>query len=154
MDKKRRTIFAISGAIVYGVAFYGLYGRVFDIHEAITHLQELLGDTGSIKNVEDVSFTLTGRTTIWKYAIQGICSSLRAFFFGVTPVSVNSLISLMSNGQFDMYTHNQLLEVGVSLGFPALCMFSFWFISVLHEGYLLLRKADDVKRYCIVLVLF
>lgn len=79
------------------------------------------------ENARDVSEgNLFNRLDIYRFAIKGLFFKLRIFVFGVTPVSVDSLISIVSDGKYNLYTHNQFLEVALSMGAPGLLMYTVW----------------------------
>ena len=76
---------------------------------------------------------LTGRLTIWTAAFKTMTSSPRNLLAGVTPAGVRAAIYEQTAGRFNMYTHNQFLEIGVSLGLP--CLIAFFASLVLDIIY-------------------
>lgn len=154
---------ALGGAIVLGALLFVGRTITYQIFQSITHFNEIMASqSGSSSGADDTMIrevfnsttaTLTGRTDIWAGALKGMVSSVQRFFLGVTPVGVNSLISLMTDGKYDMYTHNQFLEVGVALGVPAMCAFIVWFVLILKAGYVQLKKEFNYSMLLVVFVL-
>ena len=161
-----KPLLAAAGAAI-GLGALLFVGRTltYQIFQSVTHFNEIMASSSGsvsssgaedtmIREVFDSSTaTLTGRTDIWAGALKGMVSSVQRFFLGVTPVGVNSLISLMTDGKYDMYTHNQFLEVGVALGVPAMCAFIVWFVLILKAGYVQLKKEFNYSMLLIVFVL-
>ena len=125
---------------------------VFAIHESITHLRELLsgsaegGAEGSAaRSVSSANVaSINHRFRIWEYSVQSLVQDTQRFFLGVTPVGVIPQLESISNGTIEnLYTHNQLLEVGVALGVPAMCAFIYWYFMILRDSFraLILQKA-------------
>ena len=157
---KKRIVISVIISFVSGAVFYMLRGTVYDLFQSVTHFSQLVGggnkdmtDSMARKVISSTTATLTGRTTIWKGALKGMVSSAQRFFFGVTPVSVNSLISLMTDGKYNMYTHNEILEVGVALGVPAMCAFIVWLVLILRRGYSQLKNGLNHRILPLVLIL-
>ena len=100
--------------------------------------------------------TFNDRTKLWKWSIQGLTSSARAFIFGFTPKSVPTMIAQMSNGQYpNSYSHNQFVEVAASIGVPGLIVFLAWFIIILIDTWKLffIRKERSSLLYIPVIAL-
>jgi len=159
---KHRFALAACIAVVFGIVFYFLRNITFNYYDSVSHLSELLNSSktpsadSQAADIKELSSAvssisvLSGRTTIWSLSLKGMVSSAQRFFTGVTPSGVVSLISLMSDGQIkNMYTHNELLEIGCALGVPALCAFIAWFIQILKNCFALLQKTWD---YSLILI--
>lgn len=144
-------------AIVAGALFLVLRSYVYQLFQSVTHFNELvLGNDDSAmvrKVIDSTTSTLTGRTYIWIGALKGMVSTVQRFFLGVTPPGVNSLISLMTDGKFNVYTHNEILEIGVAIGVPAMIAFIVWFFIILKSGYTLVRRDTSREWGPIVLIL-
>lgn len=103
-----------------------------------------------IENVEnlarnlDVS-NLMGREIIWTCAVQGMFLNARNMLIGVTPEGVWQLIGELSNGMYYVYSHNELLEIGVGLGFPAMLILILW-LAYLANRCLVIGLSDDKKN--------
>lgn len=121
----------------------------------IDHQDEVLEE--NISRNLDVT-NLMGREIIWGAAVTGIVANKRNFLIGVTPCGVGEVICEMSNGLFTEYAHNQILEIGVSLGVPAMLIFILWLV-LLANRCVMLGFADEkrvsLQQKCIpLLVLF
>lgn len=82
----------------------------------------------------DLAITnLLGREKIWSSAITGTIMNNRNLFFGVTPAGVPSLVADMSKGEYFVYTHNEIIEMGTALGLPALLVFIVWLILLANR---------------------
>ena len=88
--------------------------------------------------MDDNARTMNGRTRIWSLSLKAMVYDVQKFIFGVTPVSVISMLRTVSGGSIDVYTHNQFLEVGVALGFPGLCLFVAWTVFILRDAFRML----------------
>ena len=64
------------------------------------------------------------RLVTWGHAMKAMVYNLHMAIFGVTPISVIGALDLGAGEAINTaYTHNQFLEIGVSLGFPGLFLF-------------------------------
>ena len=72
------------------------------------------------------------RQPVWNAAFKVMTSDLKTFLFGVTPVFVPH--SLYTTGGYPYeeiaHAHNQLLQMGVSLGVPMMTAFLWFLISI------------------------
>lgn len=101
---------------------------------------------------------LMGREIIWGCAITGMVMNNRNLLIGVTPCGTGSVIYELSNGRFPVYTHNQILEIGLGLGVPAMMVFVLWLV-LLANRCVMIGFADEtrmgVRHKCVpLLVLF
>ena len=143
---RRRILLSVASAAAALLAFMALRALVFYLHESITHLRALLGQssgetagTSSARSLmDDNARTMNGRTRIWSLSLKAMVYDVQKFIFGVTPVSVISMLRTVSGGSIDVYTHNQFLEVGVALGFPGLCLFVAWTVFILRDAFRML----------------
>ena len=153
--KTVRLLAACIGAIISGVLFYVLRSFAFTLVKAAGSAEQAAVDSvgtagaagaSAARSLFDASTaTLSHRTEIWNYVIQGITGSFQRFLFGVTPASVVSLISSLSNGTISMYTHNQFLEITVATGVVGLFFFCWWLATVLKNSHQLVfvRKVQS-----------
>lgn len=135
--KLHRLLIAIIAAVAAGVAYYFLSQLVFSLYNLST------GAKSSGRAFVTQEQTFSGREQVWQYAIAGIFSSVRAAIFGFTPVSVPEMISQMSDGVSNVYTHNQFLEIAAGIGIPGLCMFLVWFYMIMRDSYKLFFVQKD-----------
>lgn len=99
---------------------------VFASFEAITHFSELVarGDRDAIAKISLTAGSMKTRLITWGYSIRAMVYDLHKAIFGVTPIAVKSALELVAGTtSTDIYTHNQYMEIGVSLGFPGLILF-------------------------------
>lgn len=156
----QRLLLAFAVAIAAFAAFLALRRLVFYLHESITHLRALLGqmstgagaDAGGARSLTDATArTFSNRTLLWSAALQAMVYDLQRFIFGVTPVSVISMMRTISNGALELYTHNQFLEIGVALGAPGLCIFVAWTALILRDAFRMLFVRKEGLRSLIVI---
>ncbi|MCQ2495191.1 MAG: O-antigen ligase family protein [Lachnospiraceae bacterium] len=144
---------------------------VFRIYESCTSIQitenvvidgsrDVISESVGVENISrdlDVS-NLMGREYIWAYAVEGMVISNRNLLVGVTPVGVGSVIYELSNGQFSVYSHNQILEIGLGLGAPAMIIFVFWLILLANRctmiGFASEERMNLMQRCIPLIVLF
>ena len=149
----KRSLFAVGCAILSGLILYLLRQGIFQWY--LDTVKLFSGDveltiSGRIRDLSDSTvMTFTGRTDIWKYAIKGMVNNPYNAIFGVTPYGVIELITQISDGKWDVYTHNQFLEIGVSNGFPGLILMGTWFVLLLKDIWKLVRNQ---KQYLAVFV--
>ena len=144
---RRILIAALAGAVA-AIVFYLLRDVVFTTYEALTHHNELLGiETDGMRDMlGDSAFNLNNRTVGWKYSLKAMVYDTQKFFTGVTPISVISMLKLASDGVWDMYTHNEFLEIGVALGVPGMCLFIAWFALILKDCWHLFFIKKDTRN--------
>lgn len=87
---------------------------------------------------------LMSRDLIWSYALQGMIMNNRNLFVGVTPPGIATTIGNIGGPEFYVYSHNQLLEIGLGLGIPGLLVFSIWLI-VLANRCVIIGFAEETK---------
>lgn len=123
----QRVVLGLIAAAVSVILMLAIRRGIFALFEAVTHFSERLGrqEVDAAREIGSGT-SVSSRIEIWKFSLKAMFYSARQFFFGVTPVSVTSLISIVSDGKYDMYTHNQFLEIGVALGVPAMFVYLAW----------------------------
>ena len=74
--------------------------------------------------------TIRAREIIWKNAIKVMKSDWKTFLFGVTPLGFDDALKRIGENSPTIYTaHNELLNMGVSLGVPMMFTLLALFIS-------------------------
>lgn len=155
----QRIAFSAVAAAAGAGLILGLRSFVFLMFEEITHFSELIDTDGSF--VRELNANSSGRTIIWKAALHSVFSSGENAFFGVTPEGVISEISKFTDGRFQMYTHNEFLEVAVALGIPGCLAYSAWLVLiarscikiVFKKGFELFRGAYVIPAAILMLVI-
>lgn len=157
----RRILLSVASAVIVLLIFMALRTLVFYLHESITHLRALLGQSsgesartsGARSLTDSTTRTINGRTDIWLIALKAMVYDVQKFIFGVTPVSVVSMLRTVSDGAIDVYTHNEFLEVGMALGFPGLCLFVAWTICILRDAFrMLFVRKERISSLVIIAV--
>ena len=99
-------------------------------------IYSLLGRTTDAENASSrlLNFVDTGRFRVWGAAFRSYVYSVGHFLFGVTPASVSDMIMHFTDGEIYYHTHNQILEIGVALGVPAMLAFIWWLVLLLKRG--------------------
>ena len=156
-----RLIAALAAGLIAAAAFYLLRGPVFSAYNASVHADKAAvqtqsaGDTAvsaaaaaeTAEAVRDLvtngEINLTGRIPIWRAAFNGLFTSVRTFVFGVTPPSVPSMIDQMRGRTYNMYTHNQFLEIAASTGVPGLILFLSWLALMGRDALRLFLKKKE-----------
>ena len=108
--------------------------------------ENTLNSVGTTTSTPSVLYTtlnrlLSGRLSIFGYAIQAINASPDTRRYGITPVHIFSAIKEI--GGVSMYTHNQFLEVTLALGFPALFVFIGFLLYILFNSIRLFRYSES-----------
>lgn len=112
------------GYAVFTGGIYSLLGRTTDAENASSRL---------------LNFVDTGRFLVWGAAFRSYVYSVGHFLFGVTPASVSDMIMHFTGGEIYYHTHNQVLEIGVALGVPAMLAFVWWLVLLFKRG---IKKAS------------
>ena len=149
---RARLLLSATVAIAAGAAFYFLRRPAYTLYYSISHANKAL----SAYNLKDMGGTTTfsGRTKIWALSLKAMVSTPQRFLTGVTPPGVPALIKHLSDGKYNMYTHNQFLEMGVALGVPGLCLYLGWFgLLVRNCLRLIFRKKTEYAAWLIPAVL-
>ena len=137
-------------ALIAAAAFYLLRGATFAAYQALTGLQ----DQAVGRELIDGGFlTLNGRLSGYRYALTAMRDDVQCFLTGVTPPVVNLALYNASEGAWNMYTHNQFLEIGVALGVPAMACFAGWLFLLIRDGVRLNRRPDCARSIRFVSVL-
>lgn len=147
---KTKTRFLIAGiiAILVGFCFYYFRDLAFDCHESITHLRELLtgsseGSAARESTGSTINAISSGRISIYGFALKAMVYNTQRFLTGVTPAAVNAVISQIGGPEYNTYTHNQFLEIGVALGVPCMAVFIAWLYTVVKNSIKLCFKHKE-----------
>lgn len=101
---------------------------------------------------------ISGRPEIWISSIKLMFSSPDKFFLGVTPVYVRKGMAEYGGLTRDMPdAHNGILQVGASLGVPAMILFIVFEVMIIIRCIRLLRVAEirkSANTWVIVPVIF
>ena len=91
---------------------------------------------------------LTGRKAIWAASLKVMLSNPVNFIFGVTPAYVKS--NLYATGmltEIKPHAHNVLMQVGVSLGVPAMVLYIVFLMRLCYRCVLILwRKIQPGEK--------
>ena len=117
-----RILYSSLGALISGAIFFVLRYPVFRLYSSI--VAQFGGNSLGAREIIDAStVTMNSRTTIWKYCLE-IMLTPRYMITGSTPAgSVDALLDLTNNTLTYPHAHNQILQVGISLGIPGMCIF-------------------------------
>ena len=75
--------------------------------------------------------SLSGRKTIWLGTMRMLLSDPKKFFIGVIPSEIgNTLVNMGLLKKTAPHCHNVLLEVGASLGVPAMLLYAWFLYSI------------------------
>ena len=122
--------------VFYTVSSYVLPGnednnRSSFIADRISAQSETAVQSGedSVRDINDFS-TIKSRERTWKYSLEIIKSDWKTFLFGVTPLGFNDAFYKVSGiGKKYHHAHNEVLNMGVSLGVPMMIVLLIFFIS-------------------------
>lgn len=144
---RKRLLIGVTAAAITMVLLFGFRELVFSIHENVTHLKALLKGTSEVSSsARDMTSmrTMNIRFRIWESSLKAMTANEYRALFGVTPVSVVSAITEASGGEFtNYYTHNQFLEIGLSLGFPGMILFILFVILLAKNSYRISIKHNE-----------
>ena len=162
-DKKKVIRLVLSGtaAIVCAGMIWWLRKEVFVWFDSVTGFTYKLAASGTASSAgagsaEDAVRELTnlsGRIEVWRAAIKTMFSGPLEFFFGVTPFLVTSALKELGGLTRDLaHAHNIILQVGVSMGVPAMIAFIAFLIRIMLVCIRMYLKArgEQLKNYGIV----
>lgn len=126
-----RIIISAAAAVCCGAIFWEIRPMTFELFEKVTHFKEILGSDNLItEDIRELS-GLSGRVKIWAASLKIMFSSPGAFVFGVSPLRVtNALMQIGGLKDAFAHAHNQILQVGVSLGVPAMIGYIVFLIRI------------------------
>ena len=144
---KHRRLIAAGAAAVSAMVFFLARDQVFAFYKAVS------GEAFRLEGKKFVSssiLTLTGRTGGFRFALLAMTDDLQCFLTGVTPPVVKLAMYKASGGVWDMYTHNQILEIGVALGVPAAGGFTAWLFLLGKDCLKLCRTVKNRREIMFV----
>lgn len=137
-------------AITFGILLL-LRSTFFSLFDYITKYSEVIGrDTENVERDLNPMYS-SGRLDIWKYSIKWLFSTPQNIFFGASPRGVNEAISLISNNEFNTYTHNQFLEIAVAIGIPGVLVYTIWLFLIARHCILLLVNFIGSKLHNLII---
>lgn len=91
---------------------------------------------------------LSGRKEIWAASLKVMFLNPVNFFFGVTPAYVkNNLYATGMLNEIKPHAHNVLMQVGVSLGVPAMVLYAVFLMRLCYRCVLILwRKIQPGEK--------
>lgn len=115
-------------------------------HEAFPTLLDVEGTKGldGLRRITDVS----SRFVIWSDCISLLLYSPFIFFFGVTLIEFPSAILLFPGHQYwrqPAHAHNAILQIGVTMGVPAMIMFVIFLILIALKCIKVMRTGKKDK---------
>lgn len=153
--KKKIMVWLLSLFSVIG-AFYimsSLRDSVFTVYRKCTQDEIVIEESASSSYDKEHNFVeardldvsnLMSRDLIWSYAIQGMIMNNRNLLIGVTPPGIVTTIGDIGGPEFYVYSHNQLLEIGLGLGLPAMVIFAIWLI-ILANRCVIIGFAEETR---------
>ena len=128
-NRKEHLIITALSVFLSGSVFFILRYPTIALYSSI--VRDFNGEELAVREIIDSSAsTLSGRLPIWKISIRLIFTK-RFLFCGVTPRGIfYDIADAMGGENLWLNTHNQLLEVGTTMGFPALIAFFVWAILI------------------------
>ena len=154
-----RILFAVAAAGVTALILYLLRKGTFELYWSAARKAAPSQDvtvTGKIRDLSDSTVsTFTGRTKIWECTFRGMFNSAHNAIFGVTPAGVIPMITEISDGKWDVYTHNQFLEIGAANGVVGMGFFTAFIVLVVKDVYTLffVRKENGIFLCLPILIL-
>lgn len=175
---KRLGISLLVCAVCVGVFWIGRTGS-FVLFEKVTHFSEELAKEAGNLSAEGGSFgieeltgriqyettqlvktgadnvrrlnNLSNRTKVWKAALKVMISSPQRFFFGVTSFGVTDAIRDIGGYHKEdvAHAHNIILQIGISMGVPAMLLFCAFLILIAVKGIRILSKEIGMNSYII-----
>ena len=100
--------------------------------------------------------SVNGRQRIWECTVRLITGNPRNALVGVTPYRIASILGSMLQWEIDVYTHNQILEVGADTGIPAMLIFLVFLLLLAGKSLklgLAPAKAEEWKQKLPLLIL-
>ena len=113
---------AAAGAVILVLRWFR--GSCFAWFDSITHFKALSPKTlSSGSDVRELT-GLNGRQKVWLAALKTMTARPEIFFFGVTPAGVTDALKTYGGLTRDYaHAHNAVLQIGVSMGVPAMIAF-------------------------------
>ncbi len=97
---------------------------------------------------------LSNRTEVWKATLKVMTTNKQIFFFGVTPSMVTDAIETIGGYRVErvVHAHNILLQIGVSMGVPAMLLFTAYLVSIAIRCVRILfgKSGKTLKYACLI----
>ena len=144
----KRVLVSVGSSLISGAIFFLMRYPIYALYSYI--VGNFGGNSLNSRVIMDASAaTLSSRTVIWRYCMQ-IITTPRTLLTGVTPEGVaGALLDVSNNGLRYPHAHNQILEVGVALGIPALIAFAVWLVIIAIRS---LKVLITGKRNTLIMV--
>lgn len=152
---KYRLLLTAGMTIISVAVFWFARDWVFGVFKTFSVNSEMSALQWEGRDVIDSGLTtFNGRITGFRYALMAMVDDLQCFLTGVTPPVVKLALYKASAGAWNMYTHNQFLEIGVAVGVPAMACFAVWLFLLGKDCIGLCRKGGKRREiYYISLIL-
>ena len=94
---------------------------------------------------------LSNRTGVWKAALKVMGSQPQRFFFGVTSFGVTDAIRDIGGYHIEevAHAHNIILQIGISMGVPAMLLFCVFLILITVRCIRILSRGAGMNSYLI-----
>lgn len=142
-DKSKALHIAAGVAICIVLVFLLLYIRKWIMMMSAGAMDKT--DTMKARDFTD----LNGRNWIWRVSFMIMFNSKENFFFGVTPAYVSSALyktGLIYSAIKQPHAHNLLLQVGLSLGVPAMIVYAVFLVSVIRRCIRIIREKAVLRE--------
>ena len=151
---KYRLLLTAGTTIISIAVFWIARDWVFGVFRTASINSEVPAAQWESRDIVDGGFmTFNGRLTGFRYALTAMGDDLQCFLTGVTPPVVKLALYKASAGAWNMYTHNQFLEIGVAVGVPAMVCFAVWLFLLGMDCAGLCRKGGKRREVYISLIL-
>ena len=126
-----RLLTGLAAGVAVALLFWFMRRWAFDLFEAVTHYSDRAGSTNAASQIASQGLTQdTGRLKLWPACLKLMVSSPEKFFFGTPIADFFETIKAMKNAMYNStrysgqaHAHNIILQVGVTLGVPAMLAF-------------------------------
>ena len=155
---KYRLLLSAGAAIISVAVFWFARDWVFEVFRTASVDSGISTSHWEGRDIVDSGFTtFNGRIIGFQYALKAMVDDLQCFLTGVTPPVVKLALYKASAGAWNMYTHNQFLEIGVAVGVPAMACFAVWLfllgkdcVGLCRNG----RKRREIYYISLILLVF
>lgn len=141
-DKKKaaRILLAVGIGLAAGAAFYLMRRLVFGLYNATVTSFNEPGEISITVDARDMApdARLSGRDEVWAASVRAITKNAQNMIFGVSPVMIVNAVNEAGGGE--MYTHNEILEITLGLGFVGIGIFMAWLVLMLKDMWKMARS--------------
>ncbi len=129
-NKPQRIVSTCISGVASGAALFFIRYPVFAAYSAV--VSKFGGAALATRQIVDATTaTMSNRTFLWKLSVE-VMLTKRLLLSGVTPKGIFEVLTQMTDGEVQgANTHNQLLEIGTTLGIPALIAFVVWMVLII-----------------------